>query len=304
MRLRTLATGIIISSLLISMAAACQPSFQSGNIVDDLGRQISIEKVPQRIVSHVPSITETLFAIGLSEKVVGVSEYCDYPEAAKAKPIVGGFYYPSIEKIVDLNPDLVFTDGRDEKLIIQLDELGITCVALRPKDISGILTTIVLVGKITGTKEKAEELVEDMRARMSAITERVKDAPRPQVFYLFAAKDLNNPWAAGPGSFVDSLIMLAGGENIGAKAISAWAQFSVEEVVNSDPEVIIANAKHGTSVTSKEELERHPAWNKITAVKRGKIHFIDGNLVERSGPRIVQGLEEIARFLHPEIFKE
>ncbi|MFC2003252.1 ABC transporter substrate-binding protein [Chloroflexota bacterium] len=108
---------------------------------------------------------------------------------------------------------------------------------------------------------------------------------------------------AGPGSFVDSLITLAGGENIAATALAPWIQFSIEEVVSSDPEVIIVDASHGSAVVSIEELRRHPIWREITAIKQGRIYPIDGDLVNRSGPRIVQGLEEMARMIQPELFE-
>jgi len=121
--------------------------------------------------------------------------------------------------------------------------------------------------------------------------------------YIIDATDLNNPWTAGPGSFIDSLINMAGGENIAAKAPSAWVQFSIEEIVSSDPEIIILPAKHGTAFTSPELLKTHPAWREITAVKQDRICIIDGDLVERTGPRIVQGLEEMAKIIHPEVFK-
>jgi len=287
------------------MVVACQPSsYQPGAIVDDLGRQISLDKVPRRIVSHVPSSTEMLFALGLDEKVVGVSDYCDYPEAAKLKEKVGGFYNPSIEKIVELDPDLVFTYEGEELLMTQLDELGITYIVLQPKDMDGILKNIELVGKITGAESRAEELVENMQARIVSVTGQVKDAPHPRVFYAYAVTDLNNPWTAGPGSFVDSLITMAGGENIGAKASIPWPQFSIEEVANSDPEVIIVNVKHGTAATPVEEIRRHPVWRETSAIKHDRIYTIDGNLVERSGPRIVQGLEDMAKIIHPELFQQ
>ncbi len=270
-------------------------------ITDDLGRTVYINGIPQRIVSHVPSITETIFALGLGEEVVGVSDYCDYPEEAKLKPSIGNYFNPSIENIVALDPDLVLTDGKSES-IKQLDSVGLTYMVLDPKDIEGIFRGIELLGKVTGTEKKAEELIKNMQKRISYIIARVEDAPRPRVFYIIDAIDLNNPWTAGPGSFIDSLITMAGGENVGAKALGTWAQFSVEQIVSSDPEITILPAKHGTSFTSPEMLREHPAWREITAVKQDRIYFIDGDLVDRTGPRIVDGLEEIARIIHPELF--
>ena len=268
-----------------------------------MGRAVTVDEVPQRIVSHVPGITEILFALGLEEKVVGVSDYGNYPPEAELKPKVGGFFNPSIEKIVELNPDLVLTNGNVEYVVTQLNELSITFIILYPNDIDGILRNIELVGKVTGTEKRAERLIKDMRGRISQVQARVEGAPRVKVFYLFASTDLNNPWTAGPGSFVDSLITMAGGQNIGAKALAPWAQFSIEEVVSSDPEIILVDASMGSAVTPIAELKRHPAWRGITAVKQGKIYLIDGDLVNRPGPRIVQGLEEMARVIHPGLFQ-
>ena len=302
-KLVRVSVAVILLSLLITMVAGCQPSFSPGTFLDDMGREVQLRSMPQRIISHVPGITETLFALGLEERVVGVSDFCDYPVAAKAKPKVGGFFNPSIENIVDLNPDLVFTNGDVEHLMTQLDSLGITYVVLHPEDIDGILHDIELVGRVTASERSAKKLIDDMKQRTADVGTRVQGAPGVKVFYTFATTDLNSPWTAGPGSFVDSLITLAGGENIGATALAPWIQFSLEEVLSSDPEVIIVDASHGSAVTPMEELKQHPIWREITAIKQGRIYPIDGDLVNRSGPRIVQGLEEMARMIHPELFQ-
>jgi iron complex transport system substrate-binding protein len=293
----------IILSLLMTMTVSCSQQSLPATITDDMGRQVAIERIPERIISHVPGITEILYALELEEKVVGVSDYCDYPLEAKLKPKVGGFWNPSMEKIVDLNPDLVFTNGSDQQLMTQLDELGITYIVLQPKDIDGILKDFELLGKVTNSENSAEKLIEDALERISHVVAQVEGAPRPKVFYIIEATDLNNPWTAGPGSFIDSLITRAGGGNIGAKAGSAWAKMSIEEVVNSDPDIIILPTKHGTAFTSPETLKGHPIWQKITAVKQGRIFTIDDDLVSRYGPRIVLGLEEMAKIIHPELFE-
>ena len=292
----------ILLSLLMVMVAGCQPSFSAGTFTDDFGREVAIGEAPQRIVSHVPGITEILFALGLEERVVGVSDFCNYPASAKVKPKVGGFFNPSIENIVDLNPDLVLTNGDVEHLMTQLDSLGMTYIVLHPEDVGGIIQNIELVGRVTGAGKKDRELTQDMKERMADVVDRVSDAPRVKVFYTFATTDLNSPWTAGPGSFVDSLITLAGGENIGSIALAPWVQFSLEEVLNSDPEVVIVDASHGSAVTPIEELKRHPIWRETTAIKQDRIYPIDGDIVNRAGPRIVQGLEEMARMIHPELF--
>jgi iron complex transport system substrate-binding protein len=270
-------------------------------ITDDLDREVYITGVPQRMVSHVPSITETIFALGLADKVVGVSDYCDDPEEAKLKPSIGDYFNPSIERIVELDSDLVLTDGHSES-IKQLDSIGITYMAVDPKDIDGIFRGIELLGKITDTDKESGKLIEDMQERISYVTAQVESAPRVKVFYIIDATDLNNPWTAGPGSLIDSLIAMAGGENIAAQAQGAWVQFNLEAVVASDPEIIILPVKHGTAFTTPEALKQHPAWGETTAVKEDRIFTIDADLVDRSGPRIVLGLEEMARIIHPELF--
>ncbi len=302
MKLKRLVVSIVLLSLLVSMFAGCQSKFQVGTFTDDAGRQVSISKTPERIVSHVPPITETLFALGLGDRLVGVSDYCDYPEEAKSKPSVGNYYNPSIESIVALEPDLVLTDGHSDS-IKQLDELEITYLVVDPKDIDDIFESIELLGRATGIERTARKLIDDMKREIESVQEQVKDAPGVRVIYLIDATDLTNPWTAGPGSFVDHLINMAGGENIAARAIGAWVQISIEEIVSADPEVIILPGKHGTAFTVPEVLENNPAWRETNAVKEGNIYVIDGDLVDGYGPRIVQGLQELARIIHPERFK-
>ena len=301
--MKRLGIFVALLSLLVTMTTGCQPQFHPGTFTDDMGREVSIDKIPQRIVSHVPSITETLFALDLGERVVGVSDYCNYPPEAGLKPSVGNYFNPSIETIIAQDPDLVITDGYSEGLIPQLESLGVTCVVIDPKDMDWILKDIELLGRITGAEGRAREVIKSMRDRILQVTTAAEDAPRVRVFYTFATTNLSNPWTAGPGSFADSLITMASGENIAANAQSAWVQFSIEALCHADPEVILVDASHGTAVMSEEELRAHPAWRELTAVKQGRVHIIDGDLVNRSGPRIVQGLEEIAKIIHPELFE-
>ena len=302
MKMKQLGIFVVMLSLLVSLVTGCQPRFQPGPYTDDMGRVVSIDEIPQRIVSHVPSITEILFVLGLEERVVGVDDYSDYPEEAKSKPSVGNYFNPSIENIVALDPDLVLTDGHSES-IKQLDELGINYLVLQPKDIDGILKNIELVGRVTATERRAREVVEEMKDSISQVADKVKGAPRVRVFYTFATTDLNNPWTAGPGTFIDSLLAMAGGENIAAKLQVPWAQISIEEVVAADPDIIILSASMGSAATRIEALRQHPIWREMTAVKQSRVYTVDSNLVNRSGPRIVQALQEIARMIHPELFK-
>jgi iron complex transport system substrate-binding protein len=300
-------TSLALLLIIIIAAATACVGAQSvpRTITDDSGREIQLNSAPARIVSHVPSITETLFALGLGDRIVGVSEYCDYPEAAKAKPKVGGYFTPNIETIVALNPDLVLTDSFAPELITKLDSLGIPILVINPKDINGILTDIELLGNITGSQKEAKELTDDMKERMDAVSEKVAPLSyRPSVLYVYEANDTTKPWIPGPGSFVDALINMAGGENVAGNASGPWVQFNMEELVNSDPEIILLNVTMGTATISPEALKELPGWKDLTAVKEERIYTINADLVDRPGPRIVEGLEEMAKILHPDLFQD
>jgi iron complex transport system substrate-binding protein len=299
---------VLLLIIAIAAATACTGT-QSGQgtitIIDDAGRQIHLNNAPTRIVSHVPSITETIFALNLGDKLVADDDYSDYPEAAKTKPKIGGYFTPNIEEIVAMKPDLVLTDGEVPELITKLDSLGIPIAVINPKDINGILTDIDLLGNITGSQKEAEELTSEMRMRIDAVMKKVVPLSYlPSVFYVYDATDPTKPWTAGPGSFVDSLITMAGGHNVAATASGPWIQFNMEELVNANPDIILVDASHGTAAISPTQIEELPGWQDLKAAKDNQIYIIDGDLVNRSGPRIVEGLEEIASILHPGLFKD
>jgi iron complex transport system substrate-binding protein len=301
--IKLLSVLLMYALLMISINAACTQTTPGATVIDNQGREVQLEGIPARIVSHVPSITEMLFALDLGDSVVGVSDYCNYPEEAKEKPSVGGYYTPSIEKITSLDPDLVLTDGYAED-ILQLDGIGIPYIVLDPPDIDGVLDNIQLIGEITGVQEKASELVNEIEGRIDAVVSAVADAAHPRVFYVFDASDPTKPWTAGPGSFVDAFIRMAGGENIAAGAQGPWVQFSMEELIDADPEIIIVDAMMGTAANDPEEIKALAGWKETTAAKENQIYTIDGDLVNRHGPRIAQALEEMARIIHPELFNQ
>lgn len=177
-----------------------------------------MERIPQCIVSHVPAITETLFALGLGDRIVGVSDLCDYPAEAQEKHSVGEYFNPSIEEIVAQDPDLVPTDGHSKGLIPQLENLGINAITLNPLEIAGILEGIKLLGDIFGIEDRAAELIEEMSDSVDEVASRVAGGPQVRIFYVFNAIDLDSPWTADPSSFAHSLITIAGGDNIAANA--------------------------------------------------------------------------------------
>jgi iron complex transport system substrate-binding protein len=295
------AVAIMFIIFILTVSAGCRPVDRPASLTDDMGRNISLTSTPQRIISHVPSITEMLYALGLGEKIVGVDDYSNYPPEAKNKPRVGNYWEPSIEIIISLNPDIVLTDGHSEN-IKQLDSLGIQYVVIDPKNIDGIFKDLDLIGKIAGKEKEAGRLVDSMKSQISTVLTEVKNVPPVSVFYVLDARtDLNNPWTAGPGSFIDSLITMAGGENIAAAANSAYAQFSIEAVIAADPQVIILPFNTGTDVT-ESDLKASPIWSNLTAVKKSRIFSFNADLANPV-PRITQGLEDMTRIIHPELFQ-
>ncbi len=293
---------VILISFAMILLPACQPEFKGGNFVDDLGRSVKIEKAPERIVSHVPAITEMVYALGLGDRLVGRCDYCNYPPEVTAKPSVGDYFNPSVENIVALEPDLVLTDGHSDS-IKKLENLGITFFTIDPKTIDGVMQDIELLGKITGTEAKAQQVVDKLKQDIATVTDKVKNATKVRVLYAIDVTDPAKPWTAGPGSYIDAMINLSGGENVAAEATGAWVQFSIEAIVAADPELIVLPDQHGTAAAKIESLKQNPAWREITAVREDRFRTVESDLMDRNGPRITQGLQQVAQAVHPELFK-
>ncbi len=273
-------------------------------IMDQLGRTIALDKPPQRIISLAPSNTEILFALGLADRVVAVTGYCNYPPEAEEKPSIGGFSTPNIEEIVALSPDLLLATSRHEsKIIPQLEERGLTVLALDPKTMDEVHESILLTGKVTGVEERAIELVDNMRQRIEAVTDRTAGLPpeqRPATFYIVWHDPLKT---AGAETLQDELIQKAGGVNI-ARGLTDYANISLEVVVNENPAVIIAGTSHGSSEEQNYQYAKTESRLRDTdAQKSGRIYAVDSDLTSRAGPRIVDSLEQFAAFIHPELFQ-
>lgn len=298
--------SILILVLLLSIASsglltACNSAPSAFTITDDLGREVSIDKTPQSVVSLAPSITEILFALDLGGKVVGVTEACDYPDEATEIPTVGRYYSTSLEAIVDKDPDIVLTDGHD-RVGEKIEELGIPLVAFQPGDIEGVFRNIEQIGDLMNRKGRATELVRELRQRLETVTGLTATAAaKPTVFFEIDATDPVRPWTAGPGSFADMMITLAGGTNIVASG-DQWAQISVEELLSADPDIIILDDY--PVVTPEEVMARTGVWQGLQAVKDESVYGIDPDLISRTGPRIIEGLEKLAKIIHPELFAE
>jgi iron complex transport system substrate-binding protein len=305
MKLVKFSIFIIVLSLLVGLVGGCQPQPAGGAFTDDLGREINIDYIPQRIISLSPSNTEILFALGLGDRVVGVTEYCNYPEEAQTKPKVGGFSTVDIEKIVALEPDLILAGNiHAAKIIPRLEQLGLTVVALAPKTLERVLANISLVGEINGQTDEANHLVSSLEKRIKAITDQtdlLSEKQRPKVFYLTWHDPL---LAAGSGTLHDHLIDRAGGVNI-AHDLTGYADISLEAVVEANPEVIIAGVGMGTGEDLPFQfVQTEPRLQETEARQHNRVYPIDVDLVGRPGPRVVDALEEFAKFIHPELFEE
>jgi iron complex transport system substrate-binding protein len=292
----TLAVGIFVLAVGLSVVGADvpQPPFV---VIDGAGRVVTIEKIPDRIVSIAGAATETLYAIGCGDKVVGVDKYSDWPPEVKEKPQVGSGSNLNVEAVLGLEPDLVIAWWYSRKAIEALEGLGITVVAINPRSVDGVLDTIRMLGLITGHLEEAETLIAEMRSRIEAVQAKVKDIPkeeRPLVYY-----ELYKPLkTVGAGTFTGELIFMAGGINIAASEPVRYPLLSEEYVIASDPDVIVVVSGGATP----EEIMARPGWGAITAVKDGRVYTIDRHLVTAS-PRLVEGLEQLCRWFYPELWK-
>jgi iron complex transport system substrate-binding protein len=270
-----------------------------------LGRAVKLDKIPQRIISLAPSNTEILFALGLAERVVAVTDYCNYPPEAKDKPSIGGFSTPNIEKVVALSPDLVLATSIHQKQVIpNLEQRGITVFALAPKTLDEVLEAITLAGKITGEEKEASKLVARMQTRIKAVTDKTSSLPEvqnPKVLYITWHDPLKT---AGAETLHDELIRKAGGTNV-ARNLTGYAGITLEAVIDANPEVMIAGVGMGTGADAPLQFAlTEPRLRNTDARLHNRIYAIDVDLAGRAGPRIVDALEQFAHYIHPELFKE
>ncbi len=271
-------------------------------IIDQLGRTVKLEKPPERIISLAPSNTEILFALRLGERVVGVTEYCDFPPQAKEKEVVGGFSTPDIEKIVSLSPDLILATSMHQKSVIpELERHNLTVLALVPKTLADILESITLIGRASGHVDEAKELVEKMQARIDRVKSLTAGLPpqdRPTVFYIVWHDPL---YTVGGDQLHNEVIELAGGENIFGD-ISGFPTVDLEVILERNPGVIVTSGGHGSAENSPLKWATSEPRLKVTeALKRGSVYEIDAETIGRPGPRIIEAIEAMLRFIHPEL---
>ena len=300
----------LILGILLSLFAACAPPPEEMTpapieITDQLGRLVRLDKIPQRIISLAPSNTEILFALGLADRVVAVTDYCNYPPEAKEKPSIGGFSTPNIEEVVAHSPDLILaTSIHEDRIMPQLEQKGLVVFALDPKTFDEVLSAIALVGEVTGKAEETSKLLAGMQNRIKAVmdkTDSLSQEQRPRVFYVTWHDPLKT---AGSETRHEELIQKAGGTNI-ARDLSGYADISLEAVIMANPEVIIAGVGMGTGKDLPFQFAKTEPRLRDTAARiNNSVYAIDVDLAGRPGPRIVDALEKFAEFIHPELFKE
>jgi iron complex transport system substrate-binding protein len=298
---RTVLSGLYCLGFLLSPFDPIAAHAEPFTVQDDLGRSLTFPQTPSRIVSLAPSVTEILFALGLEGRIVGVSANCDFPAGALEKPSVGYSMSPDLEKIVSLRPDLIIlaTGIFRPDLIPQLERLRLPVYVSAPNDIEAILRSIGQLGRMTGKFPEAEALNRDIRFRMDGILKRLVGRPIRPVLYVLWHDPL---MTVGPGSFIYELIELAGGRNIHTRPGMPYTRFSMEEVVSKNPEVIIFPSDLGDAVTRTEMKLWKERWGMIQAVRSGNLYPLESDYLRRPGPRIVDGLELLARVIHPEVF--
>lgn len=269
------------------------------DVEDQFGNTLTFEKKPESIVSLAPSHTEILFSLGLGDKIVGVTDFCDYPEEALDKEKIGSYTEINIEKIIELNPDLVVQYGPgDEDITASIRDAGINILCYEPESIDDVIDVIEKLGKVTDTVEQAESIVNEMNDKKEEIVNKVKDSEKVKVFYEIWHEPL---MAAGPGSFMDELINLAGGENIAADAEGEYPQFDIEQLIERDPQVYLA--AQDSEEKTVESIKARPGFENISAVKNDNVYLLEPNIVSRPGPRIIEALEIVAKAIHPDLFK-
>ena len=263
-------------------------------VKDFAGREVSIESEPMHIVSLAPSITETLYFIEALDKVVGITKWDNYPNNVQEGRIIVGDMEPNIEIIASLKPDLIIGLKYHLKYIDQLEKIAPVLI-VEPQSVEEIYEAVELLGNVTNKEDQAQKAIMEMEEKINSIQEKVKNKEKPRVLYIVWWDPLIT---TGNGTFIGELITLGGGENIFADT-QGWPQVSVEEVIARNPEIIILPPSAGITAN---ELCDSPLAN-TDAVKNGRVYTLSSDdIVARQSPRVVEGLEEIARFLHPDAF--
>ena len=275
------------------------PGVAARVLTDHIGRRVEVPDQPQRIVSLAPSLTETLFALGLGDRVVGVTDFCDFPPEASSKPKVGGVINPSVEVVVSLKPDLVLIsrEGNRRQTMTALERLKISVFAVSAERLGDIFRLIRDVAAAAGVAARGQALANRLQQQAAEIEAAVRPyRPRRVVLLVW----LHPIISVGRGSFLDDLLRRTGAISVSAGTTQPWPHLSVEEIVRSNPEFLLVPRSPAFAPT-RDQLLRLPGWRELPAVQPGRIIYLPWE-VERPGPRLVEIQQMLARALHPEAF--
>jgi iron complex transport system substrate-binding protein len=265
------------------------------DVVDDAHREVTFTVPAARVVSLAPANTEIVYALGLFDRMVGVTTFDDYPAEVKNVAKVGDFTTPNLEAIAAAKPDVILvTGGVQADVIGKLESLGAKVVVIDPQDINGVYNGIDIVSRVLGVPAKGAEVVAKMRSDLAYIRAAVSAEPTVTAFVEIGWNPL---YTAGPGTLLDDLLTQAGGANVVKE--SGYVGYSVEQLVKDQPSFYLGTL---SSIGDAATLAKRPGYSSLAAVSSGKVYSLDDNLVSRPGPRIIEGIRQIAKILHPEVF--
>ncbi len=286
--------------IILVIFLALLPAYsRAGVFIDALGRRVAVPADPKRIISLAPSITENLFALGLGDRIVGVTVYCNYPPEARKKERIGGGINPNMEKIVSLRPDLIIgvTSIGNSKTVETLTRLKLPVYITEPRGFEGVLNSLRVLGSLTNRESEAQAIIAQMKVRGERVARLTEGARRPKVLFVVWQEPL---WTVGRESFITDLIEMAGGRSISSDIAKEATIMSLEEVVERGPEVIVIADRRGDGRQSIGR--RWEGWNSIPAIRDKKIFVIDPSRVDRPSYRVIEAVEELARIFHPGLF--
>jgi iron complex transport system substrate-binding protein len=298
------------SLVLVALLGACSGTDPTGNnrssgsapvtvtYTDGIGRRVSLPNRPMRIISLAPSVTEVLYLLGADDRLIGVTTHCDWPDDARRKSKIGSLLNPNYEIILAARPDLVIasTAGNDQAAVAKLVALGVPIFVTAPRSVEGIFETTLAIGRITGRAAEGENLVAQMKARLLEVKRRLAGLPPTRAFFITWFDPLLAP---GRKTFENDVLSLADVVSISAGSEEFYPRYSLEQVLAQDPDVILTVNHEGKPLP---DLRQIAGWRALNAVRRGRVYILS-EVLQHPSPRFVDGVEELARKLHPERFQ-
>ncbi|HHX87860.1 MAG TPA: cobalamin-binding protein [Firmicutes bacterium] len=302
---------LAVTLLLVAALTGCTQEGVNGEgpqvtgeitLVDHKGREVIIDGELERVISLSPSNTEIMFALGLGSKVVGVTDYCNYPPEAAGKEKVGGFSDPSIEVILTLEPDLVLAGSLHEEAVARLEERDIPVLVMEPKSVEQVYETIRTVAAAARAEEAAETLVSEIKQQVGSVQEKLDTLAEGDKIPVYYELWYDPPMSIGNRSFIHEVVTLAGGKNIFADLDDNYPTVSPEAVAQKNPLVILYPDDHGTAIMIREQYDLRPGWSKVSALQEERIYGVDSDLFNRPGPRVGLAIQTAADLFYPELF--